>query len=356
MTAPQIGPTPRERASRVESCAALVSLVIVSLNGRAHLARCLPAVLGQTRLPDEVVVVDNGSTDGTPEYLAESFPAVRVIRADRNLGFAAGVNRGIRASDSEWVATLNNDTEPEPDWLAEMLRAADAAEAAGQRVGMVASRMLRWDEPGIFDSAGICLDRAGIAWDRLGGQRADGESFAAPLLGPCAGAALYRREMLDEVGAFDERFFLYLEDVDLAWRARLAGWTCADAPAARARHRHSATAGEDSPLKRYHLGRNKLWLIAKDYPAPLVYLYLPVVLAYDLAAAFGYFFAPPAAGTPWRSRIAALRGRLAGLTGLGEALRARRTVQQRRRVSGREAREMLAPIEAPWRAYARFRR
>ena len=308
--------------------------------------------------PVEVVVVDNGSTDGTSQYLAAAFPTVGVVRSERNLGFAAGANLGIRATSGEWVATLNNDTVPDRDWLAAMLAAADAAERRGERVGMVAATLLRWDAPGVIDSAGICVDRAGIAWDRRAGRPVgvadDPDDRNEPLLGPCAGAALYRRTFLDDVGAFEESFFLYLEDVDLAWRARLAGWTCAAAPDARVLHRHSATAGEDSPLKRFHLGRNKLWLLARNYPTPLVFLYLPAIVVFDAAAALGYLMAPPNPRTPLRSRLAALRGRLAGLAGLGRAFAQRRAIQRRRRVGGRAALALLAPLQSPWRVYSRF--
>lgn len=327
----------------------LASIVVVTWNGRDRIGRCLAAALAQTYEPTEVIVVDNGSSDGTEEVVA-AFPRARLVRSERNLGFAGGANLGIQAAEGELIATLNDDAEPEPEWLAELVRAAERS----ARVGMVASKMLFLDRPDVIDSTGFCLDRAGIAWDRRGGERDDGPEPPAPLLGPCAGAALYRRTMLDDVGPFDADFFLYLEDVDLAWRARLAGWDCAYAPGARVYHEHSAAAGEDSPRKRYYLGRNKLWTIAKCYPTPMLYVYLPGILAYDALAALGYLLAPPDPTTPLASRLAAIRGRLAGLRGLPRALAKRREVQRKRRIDGRRAAEMLAPLTPPWVVYRRF--
>lgn len=328
----------------------MVSVVVVNWNGRERLARCLPAVRRQTYRPFEILVVDNGSADGSAQLVAAEFPDVRLLRSPRNLGFAGGTNLGIRAARGEYVATLNNDAEPEPAWLAEMVRAAESS----PRVGMVAAKMLLLRRPDVIDSAGFCLDRAGIAWDRRSGEADRGPEPLGGPVGPCAGAALYRRAMLEEVGLFDEDFFLYLEDVDLGWRARLAAWECAYAPAARVYHEHSASAGEDSPWKRYHLGRNKLWAIAKNYPAPQLYVYLPAVALYDTLAALAYLLAPPSPATPLASRLAAVRGRLAGLLGLPRTLGKRREVQRRRRLSGREEAALLAPLAPPWAVYRRY--
>jgi len=321
----------------------LVSVVIVNWNGRAHLERCLTALSRQTLDHFEIVVVDNGSTDGSAEMVRERFPEVRVIRNPGNLGFAAGNNAGIAASVAPFVATLNNDTEPRPDWLERLLAPA----LKDTTVGMVASKMLFAHRPGTINSAGIALDLAGIAWDRLGGEPDDGGDAAEEVFGPCAGAALYRRAMLDEIGLFDEDFFAYLEDVDLAWRARLAGWRCIYVPTAVVSHVHSATGVEGSPFKSYHLGRNKLWTIAKNYPSPQLFLALPLVLGYDLAAA--------AYGLLKRRDLAGLKGRIAGIAGLPRQWRKRQTVQGMRRVAFSTLSRQMAPLATPLGVLERYR-
>ena len=321
----------------------IVSVVIPNWNGRSHLERCLEALRCQTLAAFEVVVVDNASNDGSLEMLQEHFPWVRTIASPRNVGFAAANNLGIRASTAPFVATLNNDTEPRPDWLERLVEPA----LADVGIGMVASKMLFAHRPGTINSAGIALDRAGIAWDRLGGEPDAGTGATTEVFGPCAGAALYRRQMLDEIGLFDEDFFAYLEDVDLAWRARLSGWRCLYAPAAAVYHVHSATGVEGSPFKSYHLGRNKVWSIAKNYPAPQLYMALPLIVAYDLAAAMY--------GLVSRRDLAGIRGRLAGLAGLPKQLSKRREVQRKGRVAFSELARQMAPLATPFGVLDRCR-
>lgn len=321
----------------------LVTVVTANWNGRAHLERCLGALARQTLKDFDVVVVDNGSTDGSGEMVRARFPHVRLIESPTNLGFAAANNLGIEASSAPFVATLNNDAEAEPEWLERLVEVA----LSDDTVGMVASKMLFAHRPGTINSAGIALDLAGIAWDRLGGEPDRSAETVEEVFGPCAGAALYRRSMLDRIGPFDEEFFAYLEDVDLAWRARLAGWRCIYAPSAVVYHAHSATGKEGSPFKSYQLGRNKLWCIAKNYPAPHLYLALPAIAAYDLAAL--------AYGLLSRRDFASLRGRLAGLAGLPRQWRKRRKVQKMRRVSFAVLARQMAPLATPMGVLERYR-
>ena len=317
----------------------LVTVVIPTWNGRRLLDPCLAGLGAQTWRDITIVIVDNGSTDGTASWVQERYPDVQVIANDRNLGFAAAVNQGIRVSDSRYVVTLNNDTEPEPGWLAALVATAER----DPTVGMCASKMLFADRPGVINSTGIYLDRTGIAWDRRGGEP-DDERGTEPVevFGPCGGAALYRRTMLDEVGLFEEDFFAYLEDVDLAWRARLAGWRCLYVPAARVLHHHSATSVEGSSFKRYLLGRNKVWLIAKNYPFAPLWPYVPLLFLYDLAAVL-YALAA-------RHDTYALRGRLAGLASVGRMWRKRR----RPNPALRSDLGYLNPLEPPWRVRRRY--
>ena len=341
------------------------SVVVVTWNGRERLSESLPAIVGQKNVRHEVILVDNGSTDGTAAWVRSAFPSVRVVELAENTGFAAGNNRGFVSARAPLIATINNDAIPDPDWLASLVRAA----AAHPDTGMFASRMVYMHDPELIDSTGISLDPLGIAWDKGAGTpvRDDDERN---VFGASAGAALYRRELLQATGGFDERFFAYLEDVDLAWRAHWLGWKARYVPTARVRHMHSATWAEDSPLKTYHLGRNKVWLIAKNYPVGPLLRWLPLILAYDAASL-------PVTVSRQRS-LAAVRGRLAGLLRLPEIWRSRAHVATGRpdssRVSGTagsedaglprpatwpELRGAMEPLRSPlaiWRRHRQLRR
>ncbi len=319
-----------------------VTVVVLNWNGLRFLGPCLEAVLAQTWRDYEVVLVDNGSTDGSVEFVRQRYPQVRLMVNERNLGFVAN-NQAIQATDSQFVATLNNDTEAEPGWLEALVQAIQHR----PDVGMCASKMLFMDRRGVVNSAGILVDRAGIAWDRMGGEADDpGDSEPVPVFGACAGAALYRRAMLDRVGLFDEDFFAYLEDVDLAWRAQLAGWQALYVPTARVYHYHSGTARRGGSFKNRLLGRNKVWAIVKNYPAPHLFYYLPAIILYDLAAVVYGLVRYRDGGL--------LRGRLEGLWGLGKMYRKRRSIQRDRRVSSGELVRRLEPLPPPWRVPQRY--
>jgi GT2 family glycosyltransferase len=321
-----------------------VSVVIANLNGRQFLDRCLTTVLAQSHPSFDVIVVDNGSADGSAAFVRDRFPGVCLVALPRNVGFAEANNVGIRATDSRFVATLNNDTWVEPDWLANLVRPM----LGDDRVGTCASKMLFAHAPDTINSAGVALDPVGIAWDRLGGAPS-GADVAAPVevFGGCAGAALYRRAMLNDVGLFDPSYFIYMEDVDLAWRAQLRGWRAVYVPDARVYHIHSATSREASPFKSYHLARNKLWTIVKDYPSPQVWYYLPLILAYDVAAALYAVLT--------RRDLAALHGRRAALRSLPDVWRKRRAVQARRRTPFNVLQTALHPLEDPLAVHRRYR-
>lgn len=328
----------------------LADIVIPNYNGAAHLDG-LFASLGRQAVRDfQVILVDDASQDDSvsmAEQLARRYGVtLEMVCNSRNRGFAATCNRGIRHAGSHrpapWVALLNNDTRPEPAWLAQLV-------ATGERepdVGMVASKMLFAHRPGMINSAGIAVDWTGIAWDRQGGQQDNpAETEVVEVFGPCGGAGLYARSMLDDIGGFDEDFFAYLEDVDLAWRARLAGWRSLYQPQARLLHAHSGTFGEGSPFKSFLLGRNKVWLIAKNYPQPWLTRHLPAIMAYDGAASLY--------GLARRRDAALIRGRLAGLRGLGPMLEKRRTIQARWRNTDNWV-PFMEPMEAPWRVSRRY--
>lgn len=320
-----------------------VSVVIVNFNGERYLERCLTSVLAQTYPSFEVVLVDNGSTDGSVELVREQFPSVRIIEAGENLGFAKANNVGIRATGTPLVATLNNDTWIEPDWLEQLVHVMES----DPQIGTCASKMLFAHQPEIINSAGVCVDLVGIAWDRLGGAP-ETEDTEEPIdvFAACAGAALYRRAMLDDVGLFDEDYFIYLEDVDLSWRSQLMGWRTVYVPQARVYHVHSGTTREASPFKNFHLARNKVWTIIKNYPSPQFWFYLPLILLYDLGS------------IPYsllrRGETAALRGRLTAFRYLPDVWRKRREIQARQRASFEDLRAVLSPLETPLALLRRY--
>ncbi len=320
----------------------LVSVVVANWNGRPYLERCLASLVTQTYPAVEIIVVDNGSTDGSVAWLAESYPAVAVIPNTENRGFAAASNQGIAQARGAYVVLLNNDAWAEPQWLAALVAAAES----DARVGMVASLMLLADRPEVVDSAGICVDRCGISWDRAGGLSAAYRGLLSlAVFGPSAGAGLYRRELFEDVGGFDEDFFAYLEDVDLAWRARRRGWQVAYAPAARVYHVHSGTSRPGSALKTFWLARNKIELIVKNYPLPHLWFYLPLILLYDGISLGAALLGP--------QRWSALSGRLAGWRVGPRAWRKRRILGTPALSSGAMHR-LLAPSAWPWQVARRY--
>lgn len=264
--------------------------------------------------------MDNGSTDGTAELLARDYPQVRLLSFPENRGFAAAVNAGIRASRSEIVILMNNDTEADPGWIEALVRALDSH----GDVGSCASKVLDFHDRTRIDSAG---DRLGLIASQIGHGQTDGPPFAYPrhVLSACAGAAAYRRSALAEVGLFDERFESYLEDVDLGIRAQLAGYRCLYVPDAVIYHRGSATARRMPERKFYLLLRNSLFLFFQYMPLARLVIFGPLMLVAPLYIAI-------------RERVP-LR---VGVSSLRDFLRNRRAVLARRRQVARTRRIPLS--------------
>jgi GT2 family glycosyltransferase len=246
-----------------------VSVVIPVWNGRRWLDGCLGSIQRQTHPVHEVIAVDNGSTDGSVAHLRAVHPHVTVLELGANTGFAHAVNRGIRLAAGEFVAVLNTDVELEPDWVARTARALSADPGAAS----VACKMRQLDREDLIYDAGDVLRRDGACEQRGRFGRDDG-SFDEPgeVFGACAGAALYRREPVLAIGGFDERYFAYLEDVDLALALRVAGWHCRYEPAL-ALHAGEGSSAELAGGHRRLVARNSILLVAKWFPArwlPLV--------------------------------------------------------------------------------------
>lgn len=319
-----------------------VSVVIVNWNGAWLLPPCLDALRAQTRLADEIIVVDNASTDDSRAILLADYPEVRILPYHKNLGFAGGMNAGIAASRGAIVVALNNDAIAHPEWLAMLVAPLEADD----RLGATMSTMVFAHAPGTIAAAGIVIHRNGLALeDLLGLPLAALPDTPRPIFGPTGGAAAYRRAMLDDIGHFDEDFFLYLEDVDLAWRARLRGWSSLHVPGAIVAHLYSASSGQGSPTKRYHLARNRLWSLRKNLPDALLRRHGITIVAYDLAACLHALLTRDNAG---------LRGRFAGFGGAKIAAR-RVTVQRGRTATDAAIASWLRPSPGP-RALLRLQR
>lgn len=298
-----------------------VSVIIPNWNGAAHLPTCLDALRAQTFRDFEVIVADNASTDASLDVLGR-YPEVRLLRLERNFGFAGACNAGIRAARSEIVALLNNDTEADPRWLAEVL----AAFVRHPRAGIVASKMLLFDRRDILHTAGDLFRTDGTPGNRGVWQKDEGQFAEGPVFSANGGSAAYRRAMLDSIGLLDDDFFYSCEDVDLAWRAQLAGWQCVYAPRAVVYHKLSASGG--GPTASFHDGRNFIYLLVKDVPDVVWRRYWREIIAAQFRITWEALRA-------WRGAAARarLRGQLAGLTGIPKMLAKRKVVQAARKVS-----------------------
>lgn len=248
--------------------APLVSVIVVNWNGRNVLGDCLHSLSQQTLADLEIILVDNGSTDDSVAYAESQFSnLLKILRSPTNLGFAGGNNLGIRAAQGKYIALLNNDARADSHWLEELMKAAEE----DPRAGMWASKIYLQGLPRVIDNVGHLIYPDGLNRGR-GRLEVDKGQYdqKEEILFPSGCAALYRAEMLEEIGLFDEDFFAYGDDTDIGLRGRLAGWKCLYVPAAVVYHRYSQSSGAYSPLKAFYVERNRLWIAIKYFPSSML--------------------------------------------------------------------------------------
>lgn len=314
-----------------------ISVIIPNWNGAHHLPTCLDSLRCQSYPSFEVIVVDNGSTDGSLELLERDYPEVKVVALPENRGFAGGVNAGIRQARGEILAVFNNDAEADSHWLEELVDSLERHPEAG----MATPKVLLFDQRDVIHTAGDFYGVDGVPGNRGVWQRDEGQfDREEHVFGASGVAAAYRRAMLDDVGLLDEDLISYCEDVDLAWRAQLAGWKCVYVPTAVVYHKLSATGG--GQIASYYCGRNFIYVMVKDYPTTLLKKYWRRIVAVQLRIAWEALKA-------WRGEAARarLRGQLAGLWGLPRMLAKRGAVQASRRVSDEYLESILTKTQNP---------
>jgi GT2 family glycosyltransferase len=321
----------------------LISVVVVNWNRKELLRACLRSLARQSYADFEVIVVDNGSVDGSAD-IAECEWGARVIRNRENLGFCAANNQGIAASHGDFIALLNNDAEAEPGWLAALLEAC----SRDPDVGMAASKVLVWEDPSRIDKAGHLIFPDGQNRGRGSGALDRGQfDREEEVLWPDGCAAMYRKRMLDQIGGFDEDFFAYGDDAELGLRARIAGWRCMYTPKAVVRHHRGSTLGKQSGRRLELIERNRVLLAVKLFPWSLLWLN-PVFFAARLAA--GAAAAGRGAGDT--AHFPGVRGKLAMAASLARGdwqalrmlpamLRKRRDLDACRRLSPAEVRRLI---------------
>lgn len=309
-----------------------VSIIIVNYNGRHLLDGCLKSVHGQSCQDIEVILVDNGSTDGSIEFVRDSFPDVAVVSLPENAGFADANLEGLRRAKGDYILLVNNDVELDMDCVHSLLTAMKGH----PEVGICAAKMIVHGST-IIDSAGD-----GFAANLKGFKRGEGRSSASYgneeyIFGACAGAALYRRKMLDEIGFLDKDFFLIHEDTDLNFRAQLAGWKVLYIPAAIAYHKVRSSIGDMSDLAIYHTLRNSEYVRIKNIPLSLFLRYLPAFTA-GTVADFLYF-----AIKHRRARLY-LKAKIDVFKNMRGMLEKRKTIKRLRKVDDEYLRSIITPL------------
>ncbi len=319
-----------------------ISLIIANWNGKHFLTECLSSLRRQTFRNFETIFVDNGSDDGSVEFVRTQFPEVRLLALPENRGFTGGNLAGYELACGELIALLNNDTETEPRWLEQMHRAAQLYTKAGS----FASKMMYFDERSRIENCGFDVGIAGTTID-LGRDELDGPNWShlRSVFGACGGAALYRRRMLDEIGFLDPDFFLIYEDLDLSFRAQLRGYECVFVPSAIVYHRYRKSIAQAPTKQVYFSQRNVELVYLKNMPAKLILKGAPQRLMYELGSA-AYFARQ---GATW----AFLRAKLAVFKSLPAVLRKRGDLRKRKTITDAQLQSKLQTslLSGKWKKF-----
>ena len=298
----------------------LATVIIVSWNGRHLLPDCLNSLQAQEFKEFETIMVDNGSSDGSVEWVRRHHPEVRVVPLSSNQGFCAANNIGYRLVDTKYVALLNNDAVAHPLWLKSLVNALEK----NSQAGFAASKIFLHEKPDTIDRAGDSYSRAGVGLLRGRGMSGHAYDKQEWIFGACAAAALYEKRMIDEIGLFDEDFFLLHEDVDLSFRAQLKGYRCLYVPEAKAYHKASSSIVRDSPVSIYYGHRNMEWVYLQNMPGRLLGRTLILHLAHMMGS-FVYFSCQGQMRNILKAKWDALRN-------IQKVLRKRRQIQTGKRV------------------------
>lgn len=300
--------------------AIIISVIVVTFNGGEYLGRCLESLTAQSFLNFEVIVVDNGSTDGSIDNLPTLPKNFRILRAETNMGFARANNLGAKLASGSWLALLNPDATAKRDWLECLLRAVSAR----PDYRIVASAQFKMGNTEQLDGAGDCYSIAGYPWRGGYGHSKDAMPQAGEVFAACGASAFYPRDAFLAVGGFDESFFCYVEDVDLGFRLRLIGEKCQFDPECRVEHAGSGITGQQSDFATFYGVRNTVWTAIKNVPWPLLFVVIPT---WTLATSILYLKVSS------ERRLSIRRGLKAAIVGLAPIWSARKAVQKSRSIS-----------------------
>lgn len=316
----------------------MISIIIPHWNGKHHLDACLHSLRRQTLQSFEIILVDNGSSDGSQDYVKQNFPEVRLIELGENQGFTGACIAGYKAAKGDFIVLLNNDTEVDPQWLEKTMESFTRQPLAGAVVG----KILLFDQRDTLHTAGDFYRLNGLPGNRGVWQKDAGQYDKEEMVfSGCGAAVAYRRTALDEVGFLDRDLYFSCEDVDLGWRLNLAGWQTVYTPSAMVYHKVKASGGSGA-IASYHDGRNFLWVIWKNYPTSLLrrnWLHIGRAQWQITREALKH----------WRGEAARarLRGQLAGLLGFFKMWPKRRRIQAARRLSDADLTERLSAVDEP---------
>lgn len=323
-----------------------IAVIIVNWNSGDYLGRCVKALSKQSVPVSRVVVVDNASTDDSLDSIVDLSDVVTVLHQQTNTGFAAANNRGIKeCGEFDWIALVNPDAFVDSNWLKNVLKGINQNESAGA----IACQMLQANDESLLDGTGDIYHVSGLAWRRDHGAQYEREGQTdvhdsnneRPVFAPCAAAAVYRREVLDESGGFDEDYFCYFEDIDLGFRLRLLGYSCIYLPDAIVYHVGSGVTGRDSDFSVYHGHRNLVWTYIKNMPTGLFWRYLPQHILLNLVSIL--YYAGKGRG------LLLSKAKFDAFKQLSKVLKKRKIVQSKRRASDDEIRRfMLGGLFVPY--------